>query len=107
MEIKHNIAPLLDSLLWVEQHITELDEQGNRKWKVSTKRCPSVLYAGSLVEIVLETIEQPVTQKTVEPKPLTKTQVIEQELIEELGEEQVGIAKIPEPVKARRGRKPS
>lgn len=107
-ETKQFIGTLCDALFFLQEHFTMLDDEGKQVWKlcVDNNKFPTILFAGSLVEVNVEKCvyiaEQDVKK---EIKPPTKSQLIEQELIANLGEEQIGAAKIVEPPK--RGRKPT
>lgn len=107
-ETKHFTGSFYDALMFLQEHVTMKDEEGNQAWQLceDNNLFPSVLYAGSLVQLNVEKCEKP--PNIAEPekviKPPTKSQLIEMELITELGEEQIGAAKIVEPPKQRRQR---
>ena len=106
MNIEKNIGNVFDSLQWLVEKAREQDEQGNWKYALSDRNeyFPMALYAGNLLDITVVEAEKPKAVIPQKPKVLTKNELIEKELLESLGTEQVGIAAINEPVKQRRSR---
>ena len=107
-ETKQFIGTLYNAFLFLQEHVNMADEEGRQLWKLCSDngKFPTALYAGSLIELYVEKCVYEEEQSVVKAqKPPTKSQLIEQELIANLGEEQIGAAKIVEPPK--RGRKPT
>ena len=106
MNIEKNVDTLFNSLNWLVEKAREQDEQGNWKYALSDRNehFPMVLYAGSLLDITVVEAEKPKAVIPQKPKIPTKNELIEKELLESLGTDQIGIAAINEPVKQRRSR---
>lgn len=106
-ETKQFIGTLYNAFMFLQEHVNMADEEGRQLWKLCSDngKFPTSLYAGSLIELYVEKCVYEEEQSTVKAqKSPTKSQLIEQELIESLGEDQIGAAKIVEPPKQRRQR---
>ena len=93
------------SLMLVEA-MGEVDEEGVPLWEISVKNAylPQFLPNGQVNAVLVRKKKPTITELIV--KLPTKSELIAQELIEELGEEQVGAAAIPDtPKQSRRSRK--
>ena len=97
MEIKHifETTLYLYSKTLVEA-LEERNEDGSAKWKLSTdnRYIPHVNLYGQCEAYLVENV---IEKKKEETKTPTKTQLIEKELIEQFGEEQIGAAEISIP----------
>lgn len=106
MLVEKNIGTVFDSLKWLVEKAREQDEQGNWKYTLSDRNeyFPMALYAGNLLDITVVEAEKPKAVIPQKPKAPTKNELIEKELLESLGTDQIGAAAIAEPVKQRRSR---
>ncbi len=98
MNIEKNVDTLFNSLNWLVEKARERDEQGNWKYALSDRNehFPMVLYAGSLLDITVVEAEKPKAVVPQKPKEPTKSEIIEKELLESLGTDQIGAAVITE-----------
>ena len=106
MNIEKNVDTLFNSLNWLVEKAREQDEQGNWKYALSDRNehFPMALYAGNLLDITVVEAEKPKAVVPQKPKAPTKNELIEKELLESLGQDQIGAAAVAEPVKQRRQR---
>ena len=104
MNIEKNVDTLFNSLNWLVEKAREQDEQGNWKYALSDRNehFPMALYAGNLLDITVVEAEKPKAVVPQKPKAPTKSEIIEKELLESLGTDQIGAAAIAEPVKQQR-----
>lgn len=90
-------ATVYDYSLELIEAMKEVDADCNPVWEISSKNAymPQFMLNGQ-VSAVLVRKQKPATEQVIEKAP-TKSQIIEKELIEEFGEEQIGVAAIQEP----------